>query len=754
MSFIPTQHAHPARDSRLLTQARDGMLPGLDTAFAAALMRFDDALFDLAETGGTSQMLFLDGMRELRRHREDIAARFRTQLQVAWQALETGVPLSAEVVMAGDGHGLSLLSEHELELRLAVRNLAGALLRECKSVLARIDHRLGWIAGGLQLDADTNPVGPEHIGVAVHAAFSNTDLEPEVRLVLIKLCERDLAADIGQLYQELDERLAEAGVAPEIPRAPPPPKHPAHHDEAGDIGGDEAIYQPPWARRFVERWAERRDSARAVTRDGAAHLPEDAQDVLLDALQELLKQTRNARDAATSAARVALGQQRALSPREMMSVLSLLQATPSATQRAVVGDDSQSLAHWLKNEMLSTVAQCGLDPADARLDPVDEDAIDLVGMLFDVMLDERDLDGRSGELIGRLLVPFVKVALLDRRMLVQKTHPARRLLNSLTEACEGNAGESQTERVLMVKVEEIIDRLLAEFNENLTIFLTLEEEFREFLSQHRRRVEIAERRAAETQRGQEKLELARRRAEAELQTRLHNRQLPQALEDFLRRPWQHYLTMVMLREYEDSPNVREAIALADGMLEELAAAQLHIVDRPWLKAWQEPLHKVFASVGLHPEAVTAAFDALYDTLRAIAELRPELERRLPELPQLALPQPPAQEAQPVEVVAPETSDDFDNADADRFRAMEIGTWLDFVDRDSNVQAGKLSWVSPISSRLLFVNRRGARLCVASPEELALMVRLGRLRTHVDDGAFDIALQSVIERLDACSVTLH
>lgn len=64
-----------------------------------------------------------------------------------------------------------------------------------------------------------------------------------------------------------------------------------------------------------------------------------------------------------------------------------------------------------------------------------------------------------------------------------------------------------------------------------------------------------------------------------------------------------------------------------------------------------------------------------------------------------------------------------------------------------MQAGKLSWVSPISQRLLFVNRRGVRFCVASPEELAVMVRLGRLREHINDGAFDSAMQGVIDRLD-------
>ncbi|AKK68540.1 DUF1631 domain-containing protein [Xanthomonas translucens] len=768
MSFSPSSpHAHPARDPHLLMQAREGMLPVLGQAFAAALAHFDDVLFDRAESAGASQLLFLDGMRELRRRRDEIAARFRAQLDQAWQALDAGTPLSAEVALAGYGQGLSLVSESELESRLAVRNLASVLLREWKPMLNRIDRRLGWIAGGLELDADTNPVGPEHIGVAVHAAFSTSDLAPEVRLVLIKLCERDLTAGIGRLYQELDDSLARAGVMPEIsrprPPPPPPPRAPAPEERqargdaagvgedrgaAGETGEYDDHHAPSWASRFVDRWAQSRGHPQSAE-TGASQ-----QGMLLEALHELLQQTRSARENTIAAASAAVGQQRSLSQREMISVLSLLQATPSATLRAAIGDDGESLAQRLKSEVLSNATQFGVDPTHARLDPVDEDAIDLVGMLFDVMLDERDLEGRSREMIERLVVPFVKVALLDRRMFVQKTHPARRLLNALAEACEGNTGESPAERVLMGKVEEIIERLVADFNENLAIFLTLEEEFRDFLAQHRRRIEIAERRAAETQRGQEKLELARQRAEAELQLRLQGAPLPQALEDFLRQPWQHHLTMAVLREGEDGAGVRDALALADGLLEEAAEARRHIVGKPWLQAWQWPLHKVFASVGLHAEAAAAAINALHDTLQAVAELRPELERPLPELPQVALPQPPLQEAQPVEVTAAETTEDYDNADADRFRAMPIGTWLDFIDRDGKVQTAKLSWVSPISARLLFVNRRGVRFCVVSPEELAVMVRLGRLRSHINDGAFDSAMQGVIDRLDPQNATLH
>ncbi|TQT07843.1 DUF1631 domain-containing protein, partial [Xanthomonas perforans] len=744
--------------------------------FAAELAPVEDVLFDRAESAGASQLLFLDGMRELRRKREEVARQFRQQLEDGWQALVLGTPLSAEVVLAGDmGSGpLSLVPEHVLESRLAVRNLATVLLRDFKQVLARVDRRLGWIAGGLELMADTNPIGPEHLGVAIHEAFATCDLAPEVRLVLIKLCERDLAEPIGKLYARLDETLAKAGVMPEISqakRAPPrvqprgeTPEERAQVEAQGghaEVGGDDQgdQYAPAWANRFLDRWAHSRGRMQAATQrghadgggaggmDGEADHPGGSQGMLLEALHELLQQTRSVRDTAASAATVAVGQQRPLSQREMMSVLSLLQATPSATLQAAIGDDTESLAQRLKNEVLSSATRLGVDPATAKLDPMDEDAIDLVGMLFDVMLDERDLENRSREMIGRLVVPFVKVALLDRKMFVQKTHPARRLLNSLAEACEGNNGDSAAERVLMGKVEEIVDRLVAEFNENLAIFLTLEEEFRDFLSQHRRRVEIAERRATETQRGQEKLELARSRALSELEQRApEDAGLPKAVDDFLRQPWLHHLTMAILRDGEEGPGTIEALALADGVLEELAEARRHIVGKPWLQVWQPALHRVFASVGLHGDAVVVAITALHDTLQAIAEARPELEKALPELPQVNLP-PPAAESVSVVLGAEAVAQSIDSADAERFRAMDIGTWLDFVDKDGKVQAGKLSWVSPISQRLLFVNRRGVRFCVASPEELAVMVRLGRLREHINDGAFDSAMQGVIDRLD-------
>ncbi|MDG5824128.1 DUF1631 family protein [Xylella fastidiosa] len=51
---------------------------------------------------------------------------------------------------------------------------------------------LGVIAGEVELDANCNPVGPKHVGVAVYKALGACELASEARLFLIRLCERDL----------------------------------------------------------------------------------------------------------------------------------------------------------------------------------------------------------------------------------------------------------------------------------------------------------------------------------------------------------------------------------------------------------------------------------------------------------------------------------------------------------------------------------------------------------------------------------
>ena len=496
--------------------------------------------------------------------------------------------------------------------------------------------------------------------------------------------------------------------------------------------------------------------------EGQAPAAEDR--MVFDALRQLLHAWRPAQQGGAGAQaqggrQTGRGGQRPLESNEMMSLLSLMQSSvPEAVNEALERPEV-SLAALLKNELLRGASRIGLPPEQVSISQDDEDAVDLVGMLFDVMFDERDFEHSARTLISRLVVPFVKAAVMDRRLFLYKTHPARRLLNSLAEAVEGNRGEGPQERELLQKAENTVDRLIAEFNEDLAIFETLEQELRQFLEQHRRRVELAERRAAEAQRGQERLEQARDLAKVELEQRTQGLEPTPAMRDFLERCWTHHLSMIALREGPESGSWQTALTVADRLLALLPKpGDAPGSFGPALDSLREPIENVLASSGIIGEAAQ-------DMMRGLAD---SLERRARGLAPAPVEAPPPAMADDkvvqlpdrrsavaaaladlkpkLEVVAGKAQLEVNDSDVEQMRQLKVGTWIHIAGEDGKHHPVKLSWVSPISSRLMFVNRRGVRVLVASVEELAAMKQEGNLLVREQEQVFDQVLHRVMGKL--------
>ena len=80
------------------------------------------------------------------------------------------------------------------------------------------------------------------------------------------------------------------------------------------------------------------------------------------------------------------------------------------------------------------------------------------------------------------------------------------------------------------------------------------------------------------------------------------------------------------------------------------------------------------------------------------------------------------------------------------RALPMNVWLQLPKSANELQVVKLSWVSGISGLMMFVNRRGARVLVASPAEMAVWKRQGRLLTFERNAPVDQAMAQVVDRL--------
>ena len=82
------------------------------------------------------------------------------------------------------------------------------------------------------------------------------------------------------------------------------------------------------------------------------------------------------------------------------------------------------------------------------------------------------------------------------------------------------------------------------------------------------------------------------------------------------------------------------------------------------------------------------------------------------------------------------------------RSLKLGDWIELVGDDGKTRPLKLSWVSPISNNMVFVNRHGARVLVASPQELLALRRKGQLLLHAHSQLFDHAIGRIKARLEA------
>jgi hypothetical protein len=427
--------------------------------------------------------------------------------------------------------------------------------------------------------------------------------------------------------------------------------------------------------------------------------------------------------------------------REVVGIASMLQADPpDHFARALTV--SGRLGDAIREYLAEGARRMGLHPELTGLSVEDEDAIDMVALLFESLFRTHALQERARRVYARLVLPYVKVAINDDSMFVERVHPARRLLDALTEACEDNTGSTPQDRELLERASAVSQRIVAEFNEDIAVFELAHAELEELLAQQRRRVDLQEQRAAKASFGRERLAQARAAADVVLQRRLSAAPLTQAIGDFLATPWRHHLVQTLLREGEESVRFREAVQMGDALAhaDALAArAEGEALVRQLL-ALEAPLTECLASSGLD---ATAAGHGLAGIVRGLAD--PDASRRI-------RPMPPAVRDEPEQETRLWLAGGTDTVRHDpqiaaTIRQLEVGAWLRLTDAQGETVSVKLAWVSPLTARLLLVNRRGVRVLVASVEELAVLAADGRLVIDTGRSPFDAAMRQLQDQLE-------
>lgn len=741
-----------------LVRLRDVSAHTLKQVMGSFFDRTDDALFELADRAGSNadQSAYFDAMRELRLRRKSMVV---SMLQYVSQAFnEIGRFRSSRnkgALEEIDQDSLSLVDHSELEQQVAIDNLVNKLRSSYSDQIRLLTARVNHLVPSVKLADSEMPLSPEVICGGIAEACADLDIDIRAKLVVLKLFDRLLADTLGDFYQQANRTLIAEGVLPDMSRPPVGP-------------------------------SVRREGVSGYMADPAAEQSaEDQSAATFSELSALLRQGGRGTGQEAASTREAH-----LDTSRLMARLSEVQARCAQWKPDQVVTLSEQLKPVLEQDEGSSL----------QLGQVDSDVINLVSMLFDFILEDRQLHPVMKSLIGRLQIPVLKVALSDKDFFNRGGHPVRKLLNGMAVAAMGWTEKRPGQKdLLREKIEGVVQRVLGEYTTEVGLFEELLADFSHFMDLDRRRRELVEQRLRDAEEGRARQERASQAAEELVRSESLDHDIPQPVSQFLQNVWTRYLQWVVLREGEDSELWSRAGELTARLVWSVDPKPVKDTTRSDLlraiPGIVDELRRSLQDISWDPFAIDSAIRDLelahVDVLQRLVTAPPALEEApvqpqqtedipvvediadtgedgVPELtPEELL--PVAEEVVPVadELVpeggkeapfageaslAPESeqvSAPAAEAVAGQWLALadslRVGCWVEITLDGAKIRC-KLAAFIKATGKYIFVNRSGAKVAEYYRQDLASAMAAGEIGMLDDGLIFDRALESIIDNL--------
>ncbi len=720
----------------------------------------DDALFELADqaTSNQEQNLYFDSMREVRLQRRALEQAFFHRVDQRFAALldphDAARPNPEGEVSLEE---LTLVQNDELEQLVATESMVNKANEQFAEAVQHLTLRMDQLVP-VKVYQKNNPLGADAICGGFTDAAKALKIDVKAKLVLFKLFDKWVVSRLGQMYQALNQQLIEANILPSL-RAGVPGKG--------------------------RRSSTARSTSRAASTERAQR--DDEANQVLHTLRDLLSSQGGSDESAQLDASEALGSQ------DLVQLLSQAQQQDwSSLDR---GTDPVNVPQLVRSLVKNTRRQ--------TLNQVDEDVINLVSMMFEFILDDRNLASPMKALLGRLQIPLIKVAIADKSFFSKGGHPARRLLNELAMAALGwqdSGEEGRRKDAFYQKVDQIVQTILAEFESDVGIFDRMMLDFRSYQEKERRRAKILEQRTLDAEDGKARAERARAEVDAALKQLTRGQTLDVAANTLLYDAWSKVLFIICLKQGTDSDEWNHALESAQQLVWSATAPMDRDNRQKLLRLVPELLSQLrtgLESIAYNPFEMTQLFKQLEQL--HLSRLREAGQSAVPATAESATPAPsveapepepvaeessgselqPAPEAgvetveqapvfqvmedapeveppQPTTTAVTEASEVADMTSDEPLPASDPhmalvsnltqGSWFEIQDGQGEVFRCRLAAMIKPTGKYIFVNRSGMKVAEETRESLALALKSGRMRILDDGMLFDRALEAVIGNL--------
>ena len=396
-----------------------------------------------------------------------------------------------------------------------------------------------------------------------------------------------------------------------------------------------------------------------------------------------------------------------------------------------------------------------------RAPELDRGTVDALAEVFDYVFTDPSIPLQLKIVIGRLQIPVLKAAMIDRDFFLTAEHPARKLIDALAAASVAWTPEQGETDPLYLRIESAVKRVLTEFENDLNLFGVLLADFQAYMQESEQLAQARIEPAAVQQQSNEALELALSHADEVIHQCIAA--LPQTeplapfMLPFLTIHWREVMAHAWLKTPDTPADWDDVLTAMDQVI--------------WSVRPKPTAEDRSQLVAMLPKLVPR-LNARLDAIRWVGEERATFTRQLIDCHMRAIRTakagvaPPdsgpgeletragreaikaldARRARPVQT-------EFDEFDQ-QANALTRGQWFDFIEEQGAVRRYRLGWVSPQRTRMLFTNGEGFEAFVRSEREVAGLLREGRLALIDNDPIVSRAIEQIMADIDLGVVDLE
>ena len=719
---------------KVLLEWEDEVAQSLVEGFRQLFESSSQVLLEFADAAENNrvQRLFFDAQREFYLKEETIVSEFERSLRENLLSFAGG-PKSDPKPGADT---LSLVEVEDYERSLALETIAKRSVNRQMDALHALSQRLSALLGGRPIPIDEVPANPLQIIRLFDPVSRKMDVEKEVRLVFYTLFDRYVMSRLGDLYAAFNKRLIDLGILPNVKfdyeRHGPSGSGRA---DAGPAGEDDATMAAevgapapsapgmPVPPGMVVGAGQR---LRPSTPTSAETLSAISSLLMAKRQQQLINEPplHTSVPIVPSAANIgeAIVDDRVL--QEAPNPIPMPSAQPGQKVVAVDAELLLKVKNALQRQRRIIKSLVGRD----KLERHEEDVIDIVGMLFEAMLNEKLLPNSVKTLLSHLHTRYLKIAVQSDDFLDNTKHPARTLFERMLDAGIRWVREDNLRAGIYPQLQEIVTDILRH--------KTLEDQFFidriEFLDKAEKRLEqqsnAAEERTLEAERGRARLDQAKAIVQKTIDDIGGDVEVAPAVVTFLTTTYADYLTLLLLRGDLDTESTTWNNAYGVG--EALVAAAVYAAKgQPLGEEMRDDLTKrLQESVGSliphHDQNIRRVIDALGTPPEKTTTAATQTKAAAPAAAPAKRTATTAKRGDSAPVEAPASDEDQKVADK---LMREAGNWFVMKREDNEEQAVKLLWVNPHTRNMLLVDQHGAKVALMPATDMARKIREGEVR---------------------------